>query len=48
MRPLRVVTVCFWLVLQVDAEDAHAVGVDVFADGDEADGDIRLSGIKTG
>ena len=58
--PLLVLTVCFWLLLQVDAEDAHAVSVDVLADGclsdavddvvadgDEADGDIRISGIKT-
>ena len=60
MLPLLVLTVCFWLLLQVDAEDAHAVSVDVLgdggvydavddvvADGDEADGDIRISGIKT-
>ena len=60
MLPLLVLTVCFWLVLQVNAEDAHAVSVDVLgnggvygavddvvADGDEADGDIRISGIKT-
>ena len=60
MLLLLVLTVCFWLLLQVDAEDAHAVSVDVFgdggvydamddvvADGDEADGDIRISGIKT-
>ena len=60
MLPLLVPTVCFWLLLQVDAEDAHAVSVDVLgdggvydavddvgADGDEADGDIRISGIKT-
>ena len=60
MLPLLVLTVCFWLPLQVDAEDAHAVSLgvlgdggvydavdDVVADGDEADGDIRISGIKT-
>ena len=60
MLPLLVLTVCFWLLLQVDAADAHAVSVDVLgdggvydavddvvADGDEADGDIRISGIKT-
>ena len=48
------------VLLQVDAEDAHAVSVDVLgdggvydavddvvADGDEADGGIRISGIKT-
>ena len=48
------------MMMQVDAEDAHAVSVDVLrdggvydavddvvADGDEADGDIRISGIKT-
>ena len=29
MLPLLVLTVCFWLLLQVDAEDAHAVSVDV-------------------
>ena len=58
--PLFVLTVCLWLLLQVDAEDAHTVSVDVLgdgglsdavddvvADGDEADGDIRISGIKT-
>ena len=52
MLPLLVLTVCFCLVLQVDA-DAHAVSVDVLgdgvydavdvADGDEADGDMRIS-----
>ena len=58
--PVLALTVCFWLLLQVDAEDARAVSVDVLgdgglsdavddvvADGDEADGDIRISGIKT-
>ena len=56
MLPLLVLTVCFWLLLQVDA-DAHAVSVDVLgdgglydavddvvADGAEADVDIRISG----
>ena len=49
MLPLLVLTVCFWLVLQVDAEDAHAVSVDVLGDGGvyDAVGDIRISGIKT-
>ena len=57
LLPLLVPTVCFWLLLQVDAE-AVSVDVlgdggvcdavdDVVADGDEADGDIRISGIKT-
>ena len=59
MLPLLVLTVCFCLVLQVDADAHavsadvlgdggvyYAVG-DVVADGDEADGDIRISGIKT-
>ena len=32
MLPLFVLTVCFWLLLQVDA-DAHAVSVDVLGDG---------------
>ena len=59
MLPLLLLTVCFWLVLQVGVEDAHAVSVDVLgdggvydavdnvvADGNEADGDIRISVIK--
>ena len=33
MLPLLVLTVCFWLPLQVAAEDAHAVSVDVLGDG---------------
>ena len=45
MLPLLVLTLCFWLLLQVDA-DAHAVS-DFVADGNEVDGDIRVSGIKT-
>ena len=35
--PVLVLTVCFWLLLQVDAEDAHAVGVDVLGDGGLSD-----------
>ena len=37
----------FWLVLQVDAEDVHDAVDDVVADGDEAGGDIRISGMET-
>ena len=33
LLPLLVLTLCFWLVLQVDAEDVHAVSVDVLGDG---------------
>ena len=59
MLPMLVLTVYFWLLLQVDVEDAHVVSVDVLGDGglsdvmddivvdgDEADGDIKISGIK--
>ena len=58
MLPLLVLTVCFCLVLQVDGDahavSADVLGdggvydaVDnVVADGNEADGDIRISVIK--
>ena len=58
MLPLLVLTVCFWLLLQVDAEDAHALSVDVLGDGglsdavddvvaDGDEADGEISGVKT-